>query len=150
MRDTLGTNAIRQVAIIVKDIERTARRYADLFGMEMPQIRITDPEEKTHIRYRGQPTQGRAKLAFFQMGPIALELIEPVDGPSVWQEFLDTHGEGVHHIAFHVEGMDEVLDLLESKGMPLVQRGEFTGGRYAYVDTTSQLGVMLELLEHDR
>ncbi|NOZ29279.1 MAG: VOC family protein [Chloroflexi bacterium] len=150
MRDTLGTNVIRQVAIIVKDIEQTARRYADLFGMEMPQIHITDPEEKTHIRYRGQPTQGRAKLAFFQMGPIALELIEPIDGPSTWQEFLDTHGEGVHHIAFHVEGMDEVLELLESKGMPLVQRGEFTGGRYAYVDTTSQLGVMLELLEHDR
>ncbi len=148
--DKLGNNIITQVAVVVRDIEKTARNYADLFGMEMPNIVITDPEEKAHTRYRGQPTQARAKLAFFKMGSLSLELIEPVGSPSTWQEFLDQHGEGIHHIAFQVEDMDETVRFLESKGMPLIQRGDFTGGCYAYMDSTSRLGAIIELLAHDQ
>ena len=68
-------------------------------------------------------------------------------GPSAWQEFLETQGEGVHHIAFQISGMDEQIACLEAKGLPLLQRGDFTGGRYAYMDSASPLGVILELLE---
>jgi len=148
--DRLNSNVITQVAMVVRDVEKTARNYADLFGMEIPQIILTDPEEKAHTRYRGQPTPARAKLAFFRMGSLSLELIEPVDGPSTWREFLDRHGEGIHHIAFLVEDMDEAVRFLEGKGMPLVQRGDFTGGCYAYVDSTSRLGAIIELLAHDQ
>lgn len=142
-------NVIAQVAIVVRDVEKTARNYAELFGMEMPPIILTDPEEKAHTRYRGQPTQAQAKLAFFRMGSLSLELIEPVGGPSTWREFLDRHGEGIHHIAFQVENMDKAVRFLEDKGMPLVQRGDFTGGCYAYIDATSRLGAIIELLAHD-
>ena len=143
----IGTNVICQIALVVRDIERTAKIYADVFGMDMPSVRTTDPEEKSHIRYRGEPTSARAKLAFFQMGDISLELIEPVGGPSTWKEFLDEHGEGVHHIPFRIKGMDSVLAYLEGKGISAVQRGDYTGGRYAYVDSAPSLGVILELLE---
>ena len=95
----LGTNVICQIGIVVRDIEQTAKAYADIFGMDMPQIRITDTEEITHIKFCGAPTQARAKLAFFQMGSLSLELIEPVGEPSTWKEFLDEHGESVHHAA---------------------------------------------------
>ena len=144
----LGSDVICQVGLIVRDIEKSARAYADLFGVEVPNWFLTDPEEKAHTRYHGQPTQGQAKLAFFQLGSISLELIQPVGGPSTWQEFLDTHGEGVHHIAFQIKGMDEQVAILEKKGMPLVQRGDYTGGCYSYIDSTPQLGVVLELLEN--
>ncbi len=147
--EALGSNVMCQVGLIVRDIEKSAKTYADLFGMEVPAWSLTDPEEKAHTRYRGQPTQGRAKLAFFDMGSLSLELIEPVGGPSTWQEFLDAHGEGVHHIAFQIKGMKSQIALLEGKGMPLVQRGEYTGGRYAYIDSVPQLAVVLELLEND-
>ena len=143
----LGSDVICQVGLIVRDIEKSARAYADLFGVEVPNWSLTDPEEKAHTRYRGQPTQGQAKLAFFQLGSVSLELIQPVGGPSTWQEFLDTHGEGIHHIAFQIKGMDEQIAILEKKGMPLVQRGDYTGGCYSYIDGTPQLGVILELLE---
>jgi len=149
-KSTLGSHVITQVAIVVRDIEKKARAFADIFGLEMPEIRLTAPAEETHILYRGEPTSARAKLAFFRMGPISLELIEPVDGPSTWREFLDTHGEGVHHIAFEIKGMQEAISFLEGKGMTTVQTGEFTGGRYAYIDAAEKLGVILELLEHDR
>ena len=70
----------------------------------------------------------------------SFELIEPVGGPSTWKEHLDTKGEGVHHIAFRIKGMVEQVAMLEKKGMPAVQRGDFTGGRYAYIDSAPQLG----------
>jgi methylmalonyl-CoA/ethylmalonyl-CoA epimerase len=146
---SLGSRTVCQIGLVVEDVEKSARAYAELFGVDVPGWVLTDPEEKAHTRYRGQPTPGRAKLAFFQLDNLSLELIEPVGGPSTWQEFLETKGEGVHHIAFQIKGMDDQIALLETKGLPLVQRGDFTGGCYAYVDSASQLGVILELLESE-
>jgi len=144
---SLGSRTVCQIGLVVQDVEKSARAYAALLGVDVPAWGLTAPEEKSHIRYRGQLTQGRAKIAIFQLDNLSLELIEPVGGPSTWQEFLETQGEGVHHIAFRIQGIDEQIAFLEAKGLPLVQRGDFTGGRYAYMDSTSQLGVILELLE---
>ncbi len=147
--DTMQNHVMTQVAIIVNDIEKTAQSFADLFGVPIPSINLTDPIEKSQAIYKGQPTKARAKLAFFNMGSLSLELIEPDHEPSTWREFLDTHGPGVHHIAFEVKGMQETVAFLEGRGMPMVQKGEYTGGRYAYIDSQSPLSVMLELLEND-
>lgn len=144
----IGTRDICQIGLVVKDIEHAVKVYADVFGMDVPNVIITGPEEEAHTKFRGKPTNARAKLAFFKMGGLSLELIEPIGEPSTWKEFLDQHGEGVHHIAFQIQGMDEVLMYLEGKGIPAVQRGDYTGGRYAYVDSASKLGVILELLEN--
>jgi len=145
----IGDNVICQAAVVVRDIEKTAKDFAAVLGVSVPKVIITDPAEKAHTRYHGQPTQGRAKLAFFQLGSqVSLELIEPVSGPSTWQEHLDKRGEGMHHIAFRVKGMDAVIGGLEAQGISLVQRGDYTGGRYAYLDATEKLKVVLELLEN--
>lgn len=149
-KNILGTNFITQIGIIVKDIDATSQVYADFFGVENPGWSITDTVDKAETEYRGESTVARAKLAFFNMGSLQLELIEPDEHPSTWREFLDEHGEGVHHIAFGIEGMKEKVALLEKNQMPLVQKGEYTGGRYAYIDTTDQLKVILEILENDK
>jgi catechol 2,3-dioxygenase-like lactoylglutathione lyase family enzyme len=144
----LNLEAVCQIAIVVKDIDQAAKRYADVFGVPVPSVMETASEDETHIRYHGQPTPARAKLAFFKMGQISLELIEPIGGPSTWQEFLDRHGDGVHHIAFRVKGMEDVLTYLNGKGLPTAQRGDYKGGCYAYVDAEKMLGVNIELLEN--
>lgn len=149
MGKLMDTNVITQIGLIVRDIEKTARTYAEVFGVDVPPINWTDPVEKAETEYRGSSSLARARLAFFDMGSLQLELIEPDEHPSTWREFLDKHGEGVHHIAFNIKGMKERIELLSENGMPLVQKGEYTGGRYAYVDTVPQLKVMLELLEND-
>lgn len=146
----LGTTTVTQVAIIVGDIEARARAWADVLGVPVPPIIVTDPVEVAQTEYAGAPTPARAKLAFFQLGQVSLELIEPIDGPSTWRDQLDQHGDSLHHIAFQIQGMPEKLAYLDAKGIPLVQRGEYTGGRYAYVDSAPQLGAILELLENDR
>jgi catechol 2,3-dioxygenase-like lactoylglutathione lyase family enzyme len=144
----IGSNVIAQIGIVVKDIEKSSEAYADLLGVDVPQWEMTDPVELSHTQYRSRPSKARAKLAFFQLGNVVIELIEPVGGPSTWQEFLDAKGEEVHHIAFEVKGMDERIASLEGKGIRLIQRGDYTGGRYSYLDGAPQLGVILELLEN--
>ncbi|MFH1008543.1 MAG: VOC family protein [Candidatus Latescibacterota bacterium] len=146
--EAFGSRLVCQIGVVVRDIERSAKAYADLFGEGLPDWFMTGPEEEAHTRYRDLPSDGRAKLAFFQLGALSLELIEPVGGPSTWQEFLQTEGEGVHHIAFQIKDMDGQVAILGKKGMPLVQSGDYTGGCYAYIDSVPQLGVMLELLEN--
>ena len=146
---TLGNNIVTQVGIIVRDIETKARAWSEILGLPMPDIIITDTVDKAQTEYNGKPTIARAKLAFFHMGQLDVELIEPIDGPSTWKDQLDGHGDSLHHIAFVLKGMQEKISYLDSKGIPLVQRGEYTGGRYAYLDGVAQLGTVLELLEND-
>ena len=146
----LGTNVVAQVGILVHDIEKTAQVYADFLGVEKPPIQSTDELEKSQARYKGAPTKARSKLAFFHVGPtLDIELIQPDKEPSTWREDLDRKGEGVHHIAFVIKGMKEKVAELKAEQMPLLQTGEYTGGRYAYVDANRDLKVIIELLEND-
>ncbi|MDD3612968.1 MAG: VOC family protein [Caldicoprobacterales bacterium] len=145
----MQNNIMVQVGVVVRDIEKTARNFTKIFGVDMPHISLTDTRDKALTEYKGQPTEARAKLAFIDMGGMQLELIEPDDHPSTWKEFLDKHGEGIHHIALNVKGMKETVAYLENNGMPLVQKGEYTGGRYAYIDSSDKLGMIIELLEND-
>lgn len=149
MKDVLGTNVITQIGILVNDIEKTSQAYADFFGIEKPNWIITDTVDIAETEYKGASTEARAKLAFFDMGSLQLELIEPDHNPSTWREYLDEHGEGPHHIAFVVKGIKEKVAVMERNQMPLVQKGEYTGGRYAYMDTFKELKIILELLEND-
>lgn len=150
MSGLLGNNVITQIGILVHNLDKVSQAYADFFGVAKPESFWTDTLDKTQAVYYGEPCQARARLAFFDMGSLHLELIQPDEHPSTWREHLDRHGEGVHHIAFVIEGMQEKVTLLESKGFPLQQKGEYTGGRYAYMDTFPQLKVLVELLENDK
>jgi methylmalonyl-CoA/ethylmalonyl-CoA epimerase len=143
-----GKRAIAQIAIAVKDIEAAVETYSRVFGMEKPNIIITDEYDKAQTSYRGGSSTARCKLAFFDFGQVQIELMEPIGEPSVWKDVLDKNGDGVHHIAFWVPDTDETVKYLDSHGMPMIQQGQFTGGQYTYVDSAPQLGVMLELLEN--
>jgi hypothetical protein len=144
----LGTHIVCQIGLIVQDIEASAHAYCRILDMPKPEVIITDAVEVAKTTYRGALTTAQAKLAFFDMGQVSLELIEPIGGPSTWQEFLDEKGEGVHHIAFQIKGTDQVVAYLQGCGIDVVQQGRYTGGMYTYVDSAPALGVVLELLEN--
>jgi len=139
---------VTQIGLVVRDIEKSIDHYCEIFGMDRPDVIITDEYEQARTNYRGAPSYAQAKLAFFNFGQVQVELIEPVGEPSTWKEVLDEKGEGVHHIAFQVKGTDQVVACLESKNIPLVQQGHYTGGMYSYLDSSEKLGVVLELLEN--
>lgn len=150
MAGSLGSTTLAQVALVVRDIESAARKWADVLSMPVPEIIVTAPGLEVEQTFQGAPSNARAKLAFFQLGQFQLELIEPVGGDSTWQEVLDRKGEGFHHLAFWVDGMQHSVDFLRDKGISMVQRGDMGEGQYAYFDAEEPLGVTLELLEKRR
>lgn len=150
-KNILGTNVVTQLGILVKDIEKTAQDYADLLGVEKPEIYMTATPDIAKTVYMGNDTPARTKQAFFHVGPnVDIELLEPDHEPSTWRHDLDAYGEGVHHIAFVINGMRKVVETFERNGMKEIQRGEWIGGRYSYLDAKDTLKLTLELLEIDK
>jgi methylmalonyl-CoA/ethylmalonyl-CoA epimerase len=141
---------IFQVAFVTDDIEESKKWFADMFSMKVPETVVTATREETQAEYLGKPSDARCKLAFFEFGNVTVELLEPDESPSCWRDILERKGPGFHHFAFKVRGMKDKIAAFEKGGYPLLQRGEFTGGRYAYVDTEKQYGALVELLEFDR
>ena len=120
----LGTNTVVQIGLVVGDIETKVRAWAEVLGLPLPQITVTDPVEVAHTEYGGEPSPGQAKLAFFHFDNTDVELIEPIGGPSTWKDQLDRHGDSIHHIALRIQGMAEKLVVLDAKGISLIQRGD--------------------------
>ncbi len=154
MKSLLPHNVLK-IAFVVDDIERYLAMFAELFGIETPASVVTGSHEETQSSYRGEPTEGRARVGYIPLGNIVLEFIEPVEGPSVWQDCLQQKGNGLHHVAFIVNGMEHVISNLEDAGLPLLQNGTFPamgaapGGRYAFLQGLDRLGFDVELLEFD-
>ncbi len=76
-------------------------------------------------------------------------LIEPDENDSDWKRSLEEKGDSLHHIAFEVKGMKKQIESLEEDGAQCIQKGEYPGGRYAFMDTADEYMVKFELLEND-
>jgi len=135
-----------QVGIIVRDINQAAQAWAKLLRVEEPPVIETEGWESSHMTFKGKPSKGRAKLAFFKLENIAVELIQPIGSQSTWQDFLAEHGDGIHHIAFTIDNPEETLDRLEGMGIGVEQRGDYKGGCYVYANSEAKLGAVIELL----
>lgn len=152
----LGQKVLVQVCVIVDDADKYARNYCAVFGLEMPESQITQGFSHTQATYYDQPTEAKAKIYSWQLGEVALELLEPLGPPSVWQDWLDAHGPSVHHVAFFVKNAEGVAQSFVEHGFPLAQQGFFSGlfpngghtGKYLYMETEKALATTFELLEH--
>jgi len=146
---SLGDNKVMQIGLVIENIEHAVQAWSHLLGVDPPSIIMTDTVDMAHTRYQGQPTSARARLAFFDLGQVALELIQPLGEPSTWNDQLIARGPSFHHIAFEIKGMEEHIQGLQKHGLRLVQNGDYQGGRYAYLDGQNQFGTVIELLEND-
>jgi len=145
----LGDNKAMQIGLVVENIDEAAKAWSLLLGVELPSIIVTDTVDMAHTRYQGSPTPAQAKLAFFDLGQVTLELIQPIGEPSTWNDQLVVHGPSLHHIAFEIKGMETHIRELAKHELRLIQQGDYTGGRYAYVDGQKRFGTVIELLEND-
>jgi len=147
----IGTDVVVQVGILVHNIEQAIKDYAAMLGVDEPGYIVTGPLEETQTEYMGKPCDARAKLAFFYVGGnLTLELIEPDEQPSIWRNDLEKYGEGPHHLGVVINGMKQAIQRLEANGIPVIQKGEYPGGRYAYMDSREKFKTVIELLENDK
>jgi len=152
MEGLLKTNVVTQVGFIVEDIEKTKKKWAEFFGVPVPPTVDAGDYKVTQTEYKGKAApKTKCQMAFFDAGPnMQIELIQPNGKKSTWQDFLDKHGEGIHHIAFQVKGMKKVLEVCKENGLKCVQQGKYgdASGEYAYLDGTKNLKCIIELLEN--
>ncbi len=147
----IGTQTITQVALIVHDIEKTKTKLSEFLGIPVPPTVGGGDFAVTQTQYMGRPAPyAKCLMAFFNLGNgMQIELIQPNEEPSVWRDFLNEKGEGLHHIAFGVKGMEGKIQAMEKFGMKLVQKGNYGdgGGCYSYLEGGEGLPMLVELLE---
>jgi methylmalonyl-CoA/ethylmalonyl-CoA epimerase len=137
-----------QVGIVVQDLEKSMEHYQNTFGIGPWGILNIDSSMFSEMTYHGRPVQHSFKAALAMLGPMQLELIQPLEGDNIFSDFLKEHGEGVHHLGHvRVNNMAEAIQTLEKEGFSCLQSGRTTGGGYAYIDTVNALGTIIELLE---
>jgi len=134
---------VSQVGIVVNDIEKTAEYYSSTFGIGP--FSIVDVNMDGAI-LRGNPVKTTIKAGFAQSGPIQIELIQPVEGDNIYTEFLQSKGEGLHHLGFQVDDMQSLLAGFAERGIQPVFQRDFGVMAFAYLDTDRVGGVMFELL----
>jgi catechol 2,3-dioxygenase-like lactoylglutathione lyase family enzyme len=142
---TAFTN-VMHIGMVVKDMDKTIERMTALgIGPFTPRILPPDAKET----YRGKPfiPSKRVKIQITKIGNMELELIQPINGKSPHQEFLEQKGEGIQHIGVFVDDVEEVMKDLTAKGSTELLRSHFKGGGgVAYLDLDAA-GLIVEFVQ---
>ncbi len=127
---------VHHIAIAVKNVDETAKLFEHLFNIKAGKVAIV-------------PEQG-VKAALIPIGEGGeIELLEPVDPSGGVAKFLENRGEGIHHICFEVDNIDETLADIAGKGYQLIDKKGRKGlaGQIGFLHPRSTKGVLIELAE---
>jgi len=137
-----NTLIISQLGYIYKDIKKQASIMEKFF--DIPKFNILGPLEM-EITLRGKETKWTVTAGYSRLfNNTEIELIEPQGGESIHKEFLEQGREGLHHIRYDVDDLPAVLEKFKEEGIGVLQAGRIVGLRYAYMDTESLLGIIVE------
>lgn len=128
--------SIAQVSWAVKDIDRVVETWSKLYGFGPWTYR-----ENSGVDAKGRPW--KARLAFTHVGPLEIELVQCIEGRIFQSRFLETWGEGIHHIGWYVDDLDEAVKNLTAQGARLFVHDP---GKFAYLDAGGVGGAVFELL----
>ena len=139
---------ITQIAVVVADMESALRSYTENLGWGPWKVFDYKPPLLHDTVVRGEPCEFRMIGAETSVDGLGFELIQPVSGPSIYQEFLDTHGEGVQHIAC-MKHSDEDARLFKEhwreRGAEILMGGRIGESiEFYYLDTSPMLKFVLE------
>ena len=133
----LQLKTVDQISITVKDIDKVIETWSSMFGIgpwTFRDIGGTDAKGRTW----------KARLAFAYLGPLQIELVQPVEGRILQSRFLDTFGEGLHHLGFYVDDVDAEAAKLVAQGAKLLITDP---GHFAYLDSGGPGGAIFELMK---
>jgi methylmalonyl-CoA/ethylmalonyl-CoA epimerase len=124
---------IEHIGIAVKDLRASIKFFEAVLGLECYKIETVEEQQ--------------VKTAFFKIGDTKIELLESTSADGPVARFIEKKGEGVHHIAFAVEDLEQALNEVESKGIKLIDRTPRRGAEgmdIAFLHPKSTHGVLLE------
>jgi methylmalonyl-CoA/ethylmalonyl-CoA epimerase len=134
----IGIKKIDHIGIAVKDLAKAIEFYEGLLGLKVTGTEVVEEQ--------------KVKVAFLPTGDSEVELLESTtpDGPIA--RFIEKNGEGIQHIAFRVENLEQALEELKAKGVRLIDekpRRGAGGARIAFLHPKSTFGTLVELCERE-
>lgn len=127
---------IDHIAIVVSNLEEAAKFYQNILGLTLSGVEMVAPQ--------------KTKAGFFKIGESNIELVEPSEPDSPLVKFLETKGQGIHHICFEVDDVEAETKLLLEKGAMMVDQKPRQGAHHtkvAFIHPKSSSGVLIELCE---
>jgi methylmalonyl-CoA/ethylmalonyl-CoA epimerase len=127
---------INHVAIAVENIEEAAGFYQDTLGLKLSGVEVVAAQ--------------KTRVGFLKIGESNIELVQPSEPDSPLVKFLETKGQGIHHICFEVDDVDSEVKALLDKGAKLIDQKPRAGAhntKVAFVHPKSSSGVLIELCE---
>jgi methylmalonyl-CoA epimerase len=126
---------VHHVAVVVRDLDEALGFYRGALGME---LEVVLPIESDGVR-----------IAFLPVGESKVELVEPTDPTTGVARFLESRGEGFHHVCFEVDDLAAELQRLADEGVELIDQAPRKGaeGPVAFIHPRAGHGVMVELIE---
>ena len=130
------------------------KQYWTLFGIGPWDFYTYERPLLSAASYRGKPADYSLAIALSWLGPMRIELIQVLRGPTVHEEHVRKHGFGVQHLGVLTENMEVSLVQAHEAGIEMVMDGRGFGrdgdGWYAYLETEDRLGVTLELVQRPK
>lgn len=127
---------IDHIGIAVQNLDEVIRTYQDSFDLE--------PDFQEEIENQ------KVKIAVYKIGDSTIEYLEPVSENSPVTKFLEKRGNGIHHIAFQVENLEEKIRELVKKGYSVIDEKQNSGAhskKIAFLHPKSFNGILIELCE---
>lgn len=132
----MKVSKIEHLGIAVKSLDEAIPYWENVLGLKCYNIEeVADQKVKT---------------AFFKVGDVKIELLEATSPESTIAKFIENKGEGVHHVAFAVDGIEGALADVEAAGVRLIDKEPRRGAEglsIAFLHPKSTFGVLTELCE---
>lgn len=139
---------ISQICVVVRDLQKSLREYTESLGWGPWSVFDYKPPLLHDTVVRGKAVPYEMLGAETHVGDLGFELIQPVRGPSIYQEYLDAHGEGVQHIACmkHSDADSELMKQhWRQRGADILMSGRIGESiEFYYLDTGPLLKFVLE------
>ena len=136
---------LSQVAIVVRDLKASMKHFREELGVGPWKVWRFGSHNLTDMTLRGQPAEYSFIVGMAYVGDVSIELVQPLNGESIFREFLDRKGEGVHHLKCTSQDAESIVEKFKKNGGKVLQSARIGGAAFHYLDTESKLGVILEL-----
>lgn len=143
--------SIGQIGYVVEDVEQTISDYYHKFGIGDWKLYTYGAPLLSFMNYKGKPTQYKAYIALGYFGTTRVELIQNIEGHTIYSDFIEKHGYGVQHLGVYVQDIKHELNEAAKAGFSVVMEGGGFGldgdGHFAYLDTEDVFGITYELIQ---
>lgn len=141
----LGNLKIDQLSYVYKDVKKQAQIMEELYGIP----KFAQMEDITHqgATYRGKEVTIVIDYAFSRLLNVQIELQQWKSGDSLFKDFIDQGKEGLHSIGVYVEDLEAYIDQFKKRGIEVLQTGQVSKFKFAYLNTEKTFGFLLEVGE---